>query len=113
MPNQVGTWLGTRRAKGLAPRWMDIGLDLEAISDKGPGLAGTECANTLWQSAFAAVFARRADLPDCALTGSNQQPGLRSCAKVTGACCSAQVPRRKIFVINLRRLVEVTHQISK
>jgi hypothetical protein len=45
MPDQAGTWLGTRRATGHAPQ-MDgfIGPDLEAIAGKGPGLAGFRIA---------------------------------------------------------------------
>jgi hypothetical protein len=41
MPVQAGTWLGTRLACGTTPRVDGIGVDPEAITGNGPGLAGT------------------------------------------------------------------------
>lgn len=96
MPDQAGTWLGTRRATGHAPQ-MDgfIGPGLEAIAGKGPGLAGSALRQYVCAIDVRRRLARGADLPDRMQTGPRIRPGLRSCAQGRGVLCTAQVPGRK------------------
>ncbi|HET9819132.1 MAG TPA: hypothetical protein VFP92_08215 [Rhodanobacteraceae bacterium] len=47
MPDQAGTWLWNTAGPRPAPLWMEVGAYPEAITGKGPGLAGTQSADNL------------------------------------------------------------------
>jgi len=82
MPDQAGTWLGTRRAKGLAPQMDGCWLgNPEAISGKRPGLAGSALRQHVVAIGVRRRLCARCGLPDRAQTGQCVTPGLRSCAK--------------------------------
>ncbi|HWG66374.1 MAG TPA: hypothetical protein VN662_03010 [Rhodanobacteraceae bacterium] len=57
MPDQAGTWLGTRRGlKAMRRKWMDsLARTWKRSPAKGRGWQVPHCANTFVQSAFVAV----------------------------------------------------------
>jgi hypothetical protein len=75
MPRFVGIRLGTRRATGLAPQWMDWLQDPEADAGKGPGLTGTVMRQQFLQAANVAVVRAVRILRTVRKPGSKRIPG--------------------------------------
>src|SRR6185312_6258117 len=103
MPDQAGTWLGSRRARRRLPQvdgyWPGPGSD---HTGKGPGLAGFRIAPIRLCNRRTSPSGTRCGLPDRIQTGSRVKPGLRSCAKGRGGLATAQVPGCKKAVRDSR-----------
>jgi len=81
MPDQAGTWLGTRRAETCAAIWMDAGPVPGSDLRQRAGAGRFRTAPTCRGNRRSSPSLRAVRTSGRAQTGQCVTPGLRSCAK--------------------------------
>ena len=94
MPDQAGTWLGTRRAKGLRRKWMEyLARAWKRSPAKGRGWQVPHCANTFLCAAFVAVWHAVRIFRTACRPGHEAGPACEAARRVGAArrACKCQV----------------------